>query len=142
MQFSTKEWPLLATHIMCLFLGVAFANISYEPCLQKTLSPYKILIPVHPKQFMFISSKKIYDTQKVMLARFSEKRLKISCLETESFGKMRVQEGLFFLESSKSVSSFYLKLVTEKRGKFFLIPYERALLYNVCERKAEVTYGS
>lgn len=141
MQFSPKEWPLLATHIVCLFLGVAFSNIFHEPPLEQIISPHKVLIPVNEKQFRLVSVKRVYSGQKVMLVRYNKKKIKIDCLETEAFGKIRIRNNSYFVESSKSSSPSYLKLVTGRKESSYLIPYERALLYDVCKKMPEVTYG-
>lgn len=142
MPFSKKEWPLLATHLICLFVGVAVANISYEPCLAKTLSPYKILIPLTKGQFFDLKSNRVYDTQRVMLLRLGSKKEGLKCLVTEEMGRLRVQGSSLFVELGKSASSHFIKLVTEKKGLYRLVPSSRTLLYPLCQDKPEVSYGA
>lgn len=142
MQFSINGWSPVATHLICLFLGLALANISYEPCLEATISPYKVLIPLKNDQFIKISVNRVYSGQKMMLVKYNKKKFKIDCLETEVPGKIRHHNNSYFVEVSKSSSTRYLNSLVNLKQKFYLIPYEKALLYSLCKKSPEVSYGS
>ena len=111
MRLSISGWEPIASHIICLFLGVALTNISYKPCLQETLSPNKILIPFSEKKLFKISSERTYSGQKVMLIKNHKKNNKNICLATSSFSKIRKYNGSLFSETSKRSAKEYLNLI-------------------------------
>lgn len=142
MPFSMKEWPLLATHLLCLFLGVALRNMAYKPSVSRTLSPSKILLPLKTRQIYLMRPSEVYDTQKMMLLKSQKKQRKPDCLYSDKVARMRVHGSFLFVELSKTSLKDYQGLISRSAGEFLLIPYERALSYEICPSKAEVTYGA
>ena len=141
MLISLKELPLVASHLVCLFLGAALSNMTHESCSDLVFSPHKALIPIKESQFRMIEVKRVYSSQRVMLIRYDNKKMKPDCLETEKPAKIRIINDSYYVETSKSSSSFYWKLMSSKKKSVFLIPYDRALLFEVCQGKPEGTYG-
>ena len=139
MQLSINSWSPFASHLICLFLGLALANITYEPCLQEIISPHKIMLPVLNRKFLKISPKRVYSGQKMMLVKLEKNKTDLLCLETESSGKIRRYNQSFFVEVSKKSGKDYLNLL---KDKFYLVPYDFSLMYPLCQSKPEVSYGT
>lgn len=141
MLISLKELPLAATLLGSFIFGFALAKLTQKPCLQVSFKPSKVLIPLRKDQFRLIDLKRVYSNQKVMLLRYDQDKIRPDCLETEKYGLIRMNHDSYFVEVSKSASKPYWKLMSHKNF-VFLIPYDRALLYEVCHNKPEVSYGT
>lgn len=141
-NFFPSDWPLMGSHLICLFLGLAVSHVNAKPSLEETISPYKALIPVKSTQFKHIKSSEVYGGMRAMLLRVDKKNEKRSCLISEAYAKVQKKNFSFFVEASSKDIFSYLKLFRRNDKNHFLIPYERALSYELCSRKPEVTYGS
>lgn len=138
-SFFSSDWPLMATHLVCLFLGLALSNVSAKPSMEETISPYHALIPVKNTQFKYVESARVYSGMRVMLLRVKNDQEKSGCLDSDSYTKVQRKNSSFFVEAKKKDIFSYLKLFTGRN--YFLIPYEQALGYELCSRKLEVSYG-
>ncbi len=138
-SFFSSDWPLMGTHLVCLFLGLALSNVNKRSSMEETISPYNALIPVKNTQFKYVESPRVYSGMRVMLLRGKKDQEKSGCLESESYTKVQRKNSSFFVEAAKKDIFSYIKIFTSRN--YFLIPYEQALGYELCSRKLEVSYG-
>ena len=100
-SFFSSDLPLMGTHLVCLFLGLALSNVNKKPSIEETISPYNALIPVKNTQFKHVEASRVYSGMRVMLIRAKKDQERSGCLESESYTKMQRKNSSFFVEAKK-----------------------------------------
>jgi hypothetical protein len=137
MRVTIRNWPPVASHLSCLFLGLFLSNLSRPVCEKAVLK----------KNIAFISVDKSFLENSAQLGDYLL-ALKRSASSSESFcyeksnNKFRlVKKGEFITLEVKVSSLEYSSKVFADYKKYQLTPQQYIYDYKKCRNISQVHYG-
>jgi hypothetical protein len=137
MQISIRNWPPLASHLTCLFLGLFISNMSRPSCNK----------PILKKNAVFISIDKDFLEKKAYLGNYLiaiKKTLsaKDFCYESRQTFRLVQQDNFITIETKVENLDYSSKVFSKNKNIIYkLTPQQHIYNYTKCTQTSQVYYG-
>ena len=141
MQLAVKGFSPVASHLACVFLGMALTNsTNYSPKHKQTYSN-QVILPLSPSYLSVYYKKHIKKGDSLLIAKIKKNMKKPYCKTMLGHAKALQINKKIILEINKRHARNFLKfLSSEFKQSYTLIPVSQSSSYKPCQNKPVVTY--
>lgn len=141
-MLSINGWSPVASHLACLFFGIALSNSIKTPT-HKTERIYsnKAIIPISSSYLSNYYKDKWKINQQVFIARQDKNYSKPACRTNLGQAKLLKIKKKVILEVTKANAINYLKYLTSKAKTLYtLVPASQNLSFRPCKKQPKIVY--